>query len=271
MKISQNSAAPEFFPHLFESGRIRNLRLANRLIMAPMESNLANADGTVSPEMLEYYRVRAAGGVGMVIVEYTCVDRPQGIGGSPQLGIDDDRFISSHRSLADAIHQSGAAACLQLFHAGRQTHPKFIDGLQPIAASAIPCPMYRKMPRAMDQDDILHVIRKFGEATERAAKAGYDAVELHGAHGYLIGNFLSAASNHREDEYGGPLENRLRFARMIVREVRRCAGDMPVIFRISADEFVEHGTNIEEAKDIACKITEDASTQFMFQLGVTSD
>lgn len=77
MKISQNSAAPEFFPHLFESGRIRNLRLANRLIMAPMESNLANADGTVSPEMLEYYRVRAAGGVGMVIVEYTCVDRPQ--------------------------------------------------------------------------------------------------------------------------------------------------------------------------------------------------
>lgn len=159
--------------------------------------------------------------------------------------------------MADAIHQSGAAACLQLFHAGRQTHPKFIDGLQPIAASAIPCPMYRKMPRAMDQDDILHVIRKFGEATERAAKAGYDAVELHGAHGYLIGNFLSAASNHREDEYGGPLENRLRFARMIVREVRRCAGDMPVIFRISADEFVEHGTNIEEAKDIACKITED--------------
>ncbi len=247
----ESGAGEGAFAHLFETARMGNLTLPNRLIMAPMESNLANLDGTVSETQLDYYQTRAAGGVGMVIVEYTCVDTPLGIGGTPQLFIDDDDLIPSHARLVEAIHGEGARACLQLFHAGRQTHPKFIDGNQPVAASPIPCPMYRKMPRALTRTELETIATRFGEAARRARQAGYDAVEIHGAHGYLIGNFLSAASNQRDDEFGGSLENRQRFALMVVRAVRRAAGDMPVLFRLSADEFVDNGTDIEEAKEIA--------------------
>jgi len=239
---------------LFEPARIGSLLLPNRLIMAPMESNLANRDGTVSDTQMEYYRCRGAGGVGMVIVEYTCVDSPIGIGGSPQLRLDDDSLIESHAKLVDAIHAGGAKACVQLFHAGRQTHPKFIDGLQPVAASPIPCPMYRKMPREMTLEDIGRTVRKFREAAARAVAAGYDAVEIHGAHGYLLSNFLSRASNHRTDAFGGSLANRQRFPLMVVCAARAGAGKIPVIFRHTADEFVEDGIDIQESKDSAVQI-----------------
>ncbi|MFC4272778.1 NAD(P)-binding protein [Sneathiella chungangensis] len=245
-----------YYPHLFQAGKIRNLELRNRVFMAPMESNLAAKDGAVSDLMREYYVARAAGGVGMVIVEYTCIDRPIGRGGDPSLGIDDDSLIDSHRSLVKSIHKAGSKACVQLFHAGRQTHPKFTNGLQPISASPIPCPMYRKMPRQMDRDDILRVTEMYGHAARRAVEAGYDSVEIHGAHGYLPANFLSAASNKREDEFGGSLENRQRFPLMIVSAVRKNLADKALIFRLSADEFVEDGTKIEEAKDTAKRLVE---------------
>lgn len=254
MKDRASAPGEIAYPELFQPAAIGRMKLRNRLIMAPMESNLANADGTVSDNQLEYYRCRAAGGVGMVIVEYTCVESPIGIGGAPQLRIDDDSHVESHARLVAAIQEAGAKACLQLFHAGRQTHPKFIAGLQPVAASPIPCPMYRKMPRAMTGEDIALTVRKFGGAAARAARAGYDAVEIHGAHGYLLANFLSRASNHRQDEYGGSLANRQRFPLMVVREVRKAAGDMAVIFRLTADEFVEDGIEVDEARDTARQI-----------------
>jgi 2,4-dienoyl-CoA reductase-like NADH-dependent reductase (Old Yellow Enzyme family)/thioredoxin reductase len=235
---------------------MRDLDLPNRLVMAPMESNLASADGSVSETQIEYYRVRAAGGVGMVIVEYTCVDRPQGLGGEPQLGLDTDDLIASHACLVKTVHAEGSRIAVQLFHAGRQTHPKFTGGLQPIAASSIPCPMYRKMPREMTVDDMVAVAQKFKQAAQRAARAGYDAVEIHGAHGYLLANFLSAASNKRTDAFGGSLENRQKFPLMIATAVREGAGDLPVIFRLSADEFVEGGTRIDEACDTARKLVD---------------
>ncbi len=250
--LTKNMEQP--FPHLFQAGRMRNLALKNRLIMAPMESNLAAEDGSVSDLMREYYRARAVGGIGMIIVEYTCVDRPLGLGGQPQLGLDDDALIASHAELVRAVHAAGSRICVQLFHAGRQTHPKFTSGRQPIAASAIPCPMYRKMPREMNAADMNHVLQKFREAAERAVKAGYDAVEIHGAHGYLPANFLSAASNQRSDEFGGSLANRQRFPLRIAEAVRQGAGDLPVIFRLSADEFVIGGTQIDEAMDTARRL-----------------
>lgn len=239
------------FPHMFEPGRIGRLELPNRLLMAPMESNLAAGNGEASARQIQYYRDRAAGGVGMVIVEYTCISAPLGIGGVPALWLDDDRLITSHAQLAAAIRAEGARACVQLFHAGRQTHPKFTGGEQPVAASAIPCPMYRKMPRALEPDEIRTLARQYGEAARRAVAAGYDAVEVHGAHGYLPGNFLSGKSNIRTDEFGGSLANRQRFPLLIVEEIRALAGDVPLLFRLSADEFVEGGTTIDEATDTA--------------------
>ncbi|MGF7172977.1 FAD-dependent oxidoreductase [Azospirillum doebereinerae] len=242
------------FPHLFSPGRLRGLTLPNRLVMAPMESNLAAADGSVSDDMLAYYTARAAGGVGMVIVEYACVDRPLGLGGSPQLGIDDDALIASHRRLTDAIKAQGARACLQLFHAGRQTLRRFTGGQAPVAASPIACRVYREEPRGLTVPEIEALTVKFGEAAARAVAAGYDAVEIHGAHGYLIGGFLSGASNHRADSYGGPLENRLRFPLAVIAAVREGAGEAPVIFRLSAEEFVEGGTGIDEALAMAPRL-----------------
>lgn len=239
------------FPHLFSPGRLRGLVLPNRLVMAPMESNMAAADGSVSDGMLAYYTARAAGGVGMVIVEYACVDRPLGLGGSPQLGIDDDALIAGHRRLTAAIAAQGARSCLQLFHAGRQTLRRFTGGLDPVAASAVACRVYREEPREITLPEIEELVSKFGHAAARAVAAGYDAVEIHGAHGYLIGGFLSGASNRRTDLYGGTLANRLRFPLAVVSAVRRGAGDAPVIFRLSAEEFVEGGTTLDEAVRMA--------------------
>lgn len=235
------------FPHLFSPGRLRGLVLPNRLVMAPMESNLAADDGSVSDAMLAYYTARAAGGVGMVIVEYACVDRPLGLGGSPQLGIDDDSLIAEHRRLTAAIAAHGARSCLQLFHAGRQTLRRFTGGEAPVAASAIACRVYREEPREITATEIGELVEKFGRAAARAVAAGYDAVEIHGAHGYLIGGFLSGASNRRTDAYGGSLANRMRFPLAVVSAVRRGAGEAPVIFRLSAEEFVTGGTTLEEA------------------------
>jgi 2,4-dienoyl-CoA reductase-like NADH-dependent reductase (Old Yellow Enzyme family)/thioredoxin reductase len=235
------------YPSLFSAGQIRGLEIRNRVMMAPMESNMAAPGGIVSDSMLAYYQARAQGGVGMVIVEYACVDQPAGLGGSPQLAIDDDALIPSHRRLANAIKTSGARACVQLFHAGRQTLRKYTDGVQSVAASAIACKVYRELPRELEVDEIALIVQRFAEAAARAAEAGYDAVEIHGAHGYLVGGFLSGASNHRVDEYGGLLANRLRFPAQIVSAVRKTAGTMPVIFRFSAEEFVEGGTTIDEA------------------------
>ncbi|CAO3363549.1 oxidoreductase [Azospirillum palustre] len=239
------------FPTLFSPGRLRGLVLPNRLVMAPMESNMAAPDGSVSDEMLAYYTARAAGGVGMVIVEYACVDRPLGLGGSPQLGIDDDSLIAGHRRLTAAIAAAGARSCLQLFHAGRQTLRRFTGGQAPVAASAIACRVYREEPREITVPEIGDLTGKFGRAAARAVAAGYDAVEIHGAHGYLIGGFLSGASNRRTDAYGGTLENRLRFPLAVVSAVRTAAGEAPVIFRLSAEEFVEGGTTLDEAVRMA--------------------
>ncbi|MBP2231669.1 2,4-dienoyl-CoA reductase-like NADH-dependent reductase (Old Yellow Enzyme family)/thioredoxin reductase [Azospirillum agricola] len=242
------------FPHLFSPGRLRNLVLPNRLVMAPMESNMAAEDGTVSDAMLAYYAARAAGGVGMVIVEYACVDRPTGLGGAPQLGIDDDSLIASHRRLTAAIAAHGARSCLQLFHAGRQTLRRFTGGRAPIAPSPIACRVYREEPREITVPEIADLVRKFGDAAARAVAAGYDAVEIHGAHGYLIGGFLSGAANRRTDAYGGSLENRMRFPLAVVSAVRHGAGEAPVIVRLSAEEFVEGGTTLDEAERIAPRL-----------------
>ncbi len=242
------------FPHLFSPGRLRGLLLPNRLVMAPMESNMAAEDGAVSDAMLAYYAARAAGGVGMVIVEYACVDRPLGLGGSPQLAIDDDSLIESHRRLTAAIAAHGARSCLQLFHAGRQTLRRYTGGQAPVAASAIACRVYREEPREITAAEIEDLVEKFGRAAARAVAAGYDAVEIHGAHGYLIGGFLSGAANRRTDRYGGSLDNRLRFPLAVVSAVRRGAGEAPVIFRLSAEEFVEGGTTLDEAVEMAPRL-----------------
>lgn len=241
---------------LFQPLRLRGLTLPNRLVMAPMETNYAGDDGEVTPRLMAYYVERAAGGVGMVTVEYTCVDRSDGLGCLPQLSLDSDALIDGHARLAAAIRAAGARACLQIHHAGRQTSPKFLGGRRPIAPSAFESPVFRTVPRAMDEADIARLIAAFADTAARACTAGYEAIELHGAHGYLLGQFLSPWTNRRDDAWGGDFERRLAFPLAVIRAVRARIGDRPLIWRLSADEGVDGGLRIEDCERIAPRLAQ---------------
>ena len=235
--------------HLFRAGKIGALVLKNRVILPAMGTLLPEEDGSVSRGLIDYHAARARGGCGLNIVEVAAVHPTTK--GPHYLAVYDDRFIPGLSELAEAIKEAGGKACLQLWHAGRQTN-SFVSGLPIVAPSPIPCPKCREMPRELTQSEIRELISAYGDAALRARRAGFDAVEVHGAHGYLIAQFMSAYSNRRTDEYGGPLENRIRFALEVVKDIREKVGpDFPVLFRLSADEYVKDGLNIAETKRIA--------------------
>jgi len=245
------------YPTIFSEGRIGRLVIPNRLVMAPVDTNFADYEGKVSEKMLAYYGMRAGGGVGMVIVENSQVEGPRGKNTIRQLCVSDDRFITGLKRLAFAIHKHHVPAILQLHHAGRQTTREITGGLQPVAPSAIPCKNLGERPRALMKDEIEEIENRFAKAAVRAKTAGFDGIELHGAHGYLIGQFMSPYTNHRKDEYGGDFEGRMRFPLRIIEKVRAAVGDdYPILFRLSADEFVKGGITLEESRKIAQRLEE---------------
>lgn len=240
---------------LFEPIRIGELFLHNRIVMPPMTTNLGNEDGTVSDKLINYYRRRAKSGVALIIVEATSID-PLGRGFRGGLGIWEDKFIDGLKKLSDAIKSEGARAGIQIFHSGRQTRSKII-GKQPVAPSPVPWRPAGEVPRELTDEEIEGLIEKFGDGARRAKEAGFDVVEIHGAHGYLICQFLSPSSNKRKDRWGGRVEDRVRFAIECIKNVRKKTGNFPVIFRISADEFNEDGLKIEETVVIASILEEN--------------
>ncbi len=238
------------FRHLLSPGRIGNMTVRNRMVMPPMGTNYASDDGFVTERLVRYYEARAEGGTGMIIVEVSAV-APEGKAISHQIGIWADKFIPGLRYLAESIRKHGARAVIQLHHAGRQTTVQ-TTGYQPVAPSEIPCPICRDTPRALTVDEIKGLVEAFGHAARRAREAGFDAVEIHGTHGYLINQFLSPYSNRRNDEYGGSPEARRRFPMEVYDAVRTAAGeDFPVLFRMNANEGVEGGITPEEGRDFA--------------------
>jgi 2,4-dienoyl-CoA reductase-like NADH-dependent reductase (Old Yellow Enzyme family)/thioredoxin reductase len=254
-------------PLLLRPYRLGPLALRNRVVMAPMETNLAGPGGEVTPELAAYYVERGAGGAGMVIVEFTCVDRTDGLACTPQLSLDSDALVAGHARLAAAIRATGAKACLQLHHAGRQTSARTI-GRQPIGPSAFESPLFRVGPRAMDAADIERVVAAFAAAAARAREAGYDAVELHGAHGYLLGQFLSPWTNRRDDAWGGDFERRLAFPAAVIRAVKERIGAMPLLYRLSAAEMVDGGLEIEDSVRIAPRLAEAGADALHVSAGV---
>ena len=240
---------------LFSPIKIGNLELKNRIIMAPMGTGSANM-GAVSEKMINYYARRAMGGAAMIIVETTTVD-PSGLISEKRLRIDDDRYMEGLSALAREIKEHGAKAAIQLSHRGGQASKDEI-GTIPVAPSALPAPGHKEKPRALTLTEIYQLIDTFADGARRAKAAGFDAIEIHGAHGYLICQFLSKASNIRTDEFGGNLKGRSRFATEIVRQTRKKVGDdFPIIFRFSADEHVKNGIDLNESKIIA-RLLEDA-------------
>ncbi|WP_375572683.1 hypothetical protein ABWH93_06440 [Seohaeicola saemankumensis] len=241
-------------PGLFSPGRIGPLTLSNRLIMAPMTTRLSDAEGYVTDEAVAYYRARAAGGVGLVTIEMAA---PEAAGKHRhfELGISDDRFLPGLSRLVSAIHDEGAKASIQLGHGGG--HTRFdICGETPIAPSAIPHHVQEGhtetiIPEAMSRARIHETVQAFALAARRAALAGCDAVELHGAHGYLLSQFMSPFENQRDDDYGGSLEGRARFPLEITEAVRAAIPDLALIFRMNGDDFFEGGLTPDEAVTVA--------------------
>lgn len=252
-----NSSAK--FKNLLGPVRIGEMELRNRIVMPAMGIGLAR-DGHVTEQMKDYYEERAKGGVGLVITESTAV-HTTGISGVGSVRSDDDRFIPGLSELAQTIQKHGAKAALQLHHTGPAGRSSIL-GSQPVAASATSIPADREatfeLPRELTVSEIAELVACFANAAERAKRAGFDAVEIHGAHRYLINSFLSPALNKRQDDYGGDLRNRARFLLEIIKAIRESIGQAyPVLCKISAREFyLEDGITLEQTKEVAQMIQE---------------
>jgi len=234
---------------LFSPFQIKNISLKNRIVMPALASFLIGTDGGISEATIEHYRRRAAGGTAMVIVE-ACAVSPEGVVSAHQARIYDDCFIEGLAQIARAIKAEGAVPAIQIHHGGRQTSIKVIKR-KPLAPSPLPCPSIRGDVEPLTIDGIQEIVQKFGDAAARALQAGYALIEIHGAHGYLVNQFLSRFSNIREDAYGADVAGRTRFAREIVVEVRKRLGNQyPISFKISAEEYVDGGLTTTESIEI---------------------
>ncbi|MGF1617825.1 MAG: FAD-dependent oxidoreductase, partial [Acidimicrobiia bacterium] len=242
---------------LFEPIAINSMELPHRIITGPMERGLANRDGSMTTRYIDYLSARAAGGAGLIQIESTYVD-VRGRGHLFQVGCHDDSVVTLLRQATSAVHALGGKLGLELYLGGRQT-PSPMSHRQPIAASNVPCEVLvpTPIPREMTYFDMEDVVARFVAAAERAVGAGIDMIHIHGAHGYLIGSFVSPYSNRRKDRYGGSLANRARFPLELVTALRQAVGpDFPLGYRLSADEFIPNGLRIEESKEFASMLVD---------------
>lgn len=227
---------------LFNPGRIGNMSVRNRFVMPPMQTRGADEDGFVTDSLINYYAARANGGAGLIIVQQSFAW--PGAKLARGLALWEDSFIPRLSDLAAAIRESGARAAIQI--GGRGTMQD--KGMEAVAPSPVPDYSHDTVPRELTGDEIFFYVKAFAEAACRVHKAGFDALEIHGAHGHLVSQFLSPYTNRRNDEFGGSVENRSRFACLILQEIRKNLGpDFPLIFRMNGDDFIEGGLTIEEA------------------------
>jgi 2,4-dienoyl-CoA reductase-like NADH-dependent reductase (Old Yellow Enzyme family)/thioredoxin reductase len=251
------------FPLLFSTGLIGATVLRNRIIMAPMEKNLAAPDGSVTRRYIDYVAARAAGGAALINLESMYVD-PVGRNHVYQIGLHDNRLLPGLTRLVDAAHHHGALVAAEIQFSGRETSSA-VTGFQPVAPSPFPCAVLAggETPRELTVPEIRRIVERFAEAADRAVRAGFDVVEVHGAHGYLIGQFLSPYSNKRADEYGGDAERRMRFPLEVVAAVRAALrGRAALAYRISADEYVEGGLRVEDVLPFCARL-EAAGVQLL--------
>ena len=225
------------FPHVFSPLTIRGMTLKNRVVMMPMGSDFAGHDGELSDEHIKYYELRARGGTGLIMVENVCVKYPEGSNGTTQLRLDKDCYIPRLFTLTEACHRQGALMGIQINHAGASAMSSRI-GMQPVSASRFPSKAGGEIPRGLSKEEIASIVKDYGTAAKRAVNAGFDVVEIHAGHSYLISQFLSPTTNDRTDEFGGSAENRARFCRMVIDEVRKAVGPrVPISLRLSVDEL----------------------------------
>ena len=234
------------YPHIFSPLTVKNMTIKNRIVMMPMGTNYGEQNGEMSFLHINYYEQRAKGGTGLIIVENASIDSPQGSNGTTQLRIDHDNYLPRLFKFCENIHRYGTKIAIQINHAGASAVSSRIN-MQPVSASDVPSKEGGEIPRPLSKEEILHIVKKYGEAAKRAQTAGFDAVEIHAGHSYLISQFLSPITNKRTDEFGGSVENRTRFCRMVIDEVRKQVGPFfPIMLRLSADELMEGGNTLDD-------------------------
>lgn len=229
--------------------------IKNRMVVSAMVTNFVNDDGTPTEKFIAYHERKARGGWGLIITEDYRIS-PEAGASRPLPGLWDDSQIESHRALTERIHRAGGKICCQIYHAGREAN--LTVNSRVVAPSAIKDPTLPDIPEELTVSEIHQLVEQFGDTARRAKEAGFDAVEIHGAHGYLVEQFISPFSNTRGDEYGGTIYNRTRFAVEIVKNIRaKCGNAFPILYRMSSVEYVEGGLEIEESKAVA-QILEEA-------------
>ena len=244
------------FEYLLKPGKIGTCEIRNRFVMPAMGSGHSQAGGMINEETIEYYCERARGGFGLIVAEFSGVD-VEGLCSIPQFRIYSDDFIPVYRKLSDAIHAAGAKTFLQLHHAGR-VGDSAVTGKQLVSSSRIPSPAAVDPIRSLRTEEVYALIERFGDAAVRAKAAGFDGVELHGGHGYMIAQFMSAYLNKRTDEFGGDILGRAKFPVGIVRNIKeKCGEDFPVMLKMAGDEMVEGAMHINETRVFA-RILEEA-------------
>ena len=246
------------YPTVFQPCQIGSLTLKNRLAMSQMTMNYATEDGQVTDKLIAYYRERAKGGVGLIFVEGTYFT-PEGRGYVRQIGLASRKHVDGLKKLTDAIHglKNEARIFLQIHHAGGRASSK-ITGIQPVAPSAVPAYPGAEMPRALTREEVSGLVDAHVEAAVRAREAGFDGLDIHCAHGYLVPSFFSPMTNQRTDEYGGDLAGRTRFLLEIIRGIRKRLGrEFPLTIKISGDEYIEGGLGVKEMIVIA-RLAQDA-------------
>ena len=237
------------YKKIFEPLTIRRMTMKNRIMMTPMGTNYGEQSGEMSFLHINYYEQRAKGGTGLIMVENASVDSPEGSNGTTQLRIDHDNYLPRLFKLTETIHKHGTCIGIQINHAGASAQSARTN-MQPVSASDVPSKAGGEIPRPLAKDEILRIVKKYGEAAKRAQVAGFDCVEIHAGHSYLLSQFLSPTTNKRTDEFGGSAENRARFAKLVVEEVRKQVGPFfPIFVRISADEKAKGGNTLEDTLD----------------------
>ncbi len=248
--------------YLLKPLKVRSMNLRNRLVLPPMATAKADPDGQVSDALLDYYGDKSRGGdISLIIIEHSYIS-PEGKANYNQLSVADDAMIPGLRKLADIIHRNGSKTAMQINHAGSAAL-KEVTGTTPLAPSAIANPRRGDMPREITQKEISGIVNAFKNAGRRVREAGFDAVEIHSAHGYLLNQFLSPLTNKRKDKYGGDISGRIYIHLQVIEAMRAAVGpDFPIQVRLGASDYTDGGTTIEDSK-IAARAFEEAGVDII--------
>jgi 2,4-dienoyl-CoA reductase-like NADH-dependent reductase (Old Yellow Enzyme family) len=240
---------------VFEATTFNGMTMRNRMVRSATWEGMCEQDGRPTKKLINCYRDLAQGGIGLIVSGYTFV-RPDGKGFPGKMGIHTDDFANDFENLTKTVHDAGGKIAVQLVHAGGQTNASYA-GRQPLAPSAIKVDQFPEMPAELTKDEISDIVVAFGEGAHRAKSWGFDGVQLHGAHGFLINQFLSPLTNRRTDEYGGSIANRSRFLLEVYLKVRESVGnDYPVFIKLNASDNLDGGLEVDDAVYAAKRLAE---------------